>query len=121
MTAPTLEEVQARALEISLPEIEAERFWFFYGSKNWTVGKSPMKNWHMALSGWKLRSQPSRGELSGVEKMILSREYERIIARMDLLKATYGGHQDWDAADRLEFHKLRQRRDELRKLLGMLI
>jgi hypothetical protein len=121
MTPPTLEEVQTRANEIGLASLEAEKFWMYFDSKGWVVGKSPMKNWRSALSGWKLRSQPSAHTLSGVDKMILAKEYDRIIARMDLLKATYGGHQDWDPSDRLEFHKLRQRRDELRKLLGILI
>jgi len=32
--------------------IEAEKFWLFYDSKNWMVGKSKMKRWQSAASGW---------------------------------------------------------------------
>ena len=31
--------------------IEAEKFWLFYDSKNWMVGKSKMKKWQSAASG----------------------------------------------------------------------
>lgn len=31
---------------------EAEKFWLFYDSKNWMVGKNKMKNWHSAASRW---------------------------------------------------------------------
>ena len=33
--------------------IDAERFWNYYESKGWLVGKSPMKNWHSAIANWK--------------------------------------------------------------------
>lgn len=31
---------------------ESEKFWNFYDSKNWMVGKNKMKNWKSAISGW---------------------------------------------------------------------
>ncbi len=34
----------------------AEDFIRFYESKGWLVGKSPMKNWKMAMSGWVKRA-----------------------------------------------------------------
>lgn len=34
----------------------AEEFIMFYESKGWLVGKSPMKNWKMAMSGWVKRA-----------------------------------------------------------------
>ncbi|PHR55948.1 MAG: hypothetical protein COA43_14610 [Robiginitomaculum sp.] len=37
--------------------IEAEKFWLFYDSKNWMVGKSKMKKWQSAASGWIKRNQ----------------------------------------------------------------
>lgn len=40
---------------------EAERFWLFYDSKNWLVGKSKMKKWQSAASGWIKR----KGECNG--------------------------------------------------------
>lgn len=35
---------------------EAECFFYFYNSKDWKVGKTPMKNWKSAASGWIARS-----------------------------------------------------------------
>ena len=32
--------------------VDAERFWNFYESKGWKVGKSPMKDWKAAISNW---------------------------------------------------------------------
>ena len=36
---------------------EAEKFWFFYDSKNWMVGRSKMKRWQSAASGWIKRNK----------------------------------------------------------------
>ena len=37
--------------------IEAEKFWLFYDSKNWFVGKTKMKKWQSAASGWITRNK----------------------------------------------------------------
>jgi hypothetical protein len=39
--------------------IEAQKFWLFYDSKNWMVGKSKMKKWESAASGWITRNKQS--------------------------------------------------------------
>ena len=36
---------------------EAERFWLFYDSKNWMIGKTKMKRWQSAASGWIKRNK----------------------------------------------------------------
>lgn len=36
---------------------EAEKFWLFYDSKNWLVGKSKMKKWKSSASGWIARNK----------------------------------------------------------------
>ena len=38
-------------------EIEAAKFYNFYQSKNWMVGKSKMKDWRAAANGWVLRNK----------------------------------------------------------------
>lgn len=38
---------------------EAEKFWLFYDSKNWMVGKSKMKKWKSSASGWIARNKTS--------------------------------------------------------------
>ena len=61
---------------ISIPEVanyfqekgsnkkEAERFFYYYESQGWKVGKNPMKKWKMAASGWILRNQKDKPDSS---------------------------------------------------------
>ena len=51
---PTLEEVSARCREMGYG-IDPDRFWNFYESQGWKVGKNPMRDWHRALAGWQSR------------------------------------------------------------------
>ena len=54
--SPSLEEVKLQAVKAGLPDSEAGRFFNFYESNGWRVGRNPMKSWTHALSNWKLRS-----------------------------------------------------------------
>lgn len=57
---PTLEEVIAHCESSGESKVEAQKFWYFYESNGWKVGKNPMKSWKMAWAGWLLRSfQPA--------------------------------------------------------------
>ena len=40
-------------------ESEADKFFNFYESNGWRVGKNPMKNWRAAAAGWINRSGPT--------------------------------------------------------------
>ena len=55
----------------------SERFFYFYESKGWIVGKSKMKSWKGALSGWIVRSG-YKEEVNGKKKSLeeLARELE---------------------------------------------
>ena len=44
-------------IEKGSTNIEAEKFWLFYDSKNWVVGKSKMKKWKSSASGWIARNK----------------------------------------------------------------
>lgn len=58
---PTLEEIREHFAQKGYPE-EAERFYYFYESKGWFVGKTKMKKWKMAAAGWIMRTvNPPRG------------------------------------------------------------
>ena len=39
-------------LEPALPPIEAQRFWDYYESNGWRVGRNPMKDWKAAVRNW---------------------------------------------------------------------
>jgi hypothetical protein len=58
---PTLEQVVERCREFNYG-VDPNRFWNFYESQGWKVGKNPMRDWHKALAGWQSRegNQTSR-------------------------------------------------------------
>lgn len=41
---------------------EAEKFWNFYDSKNWMVGKNKMKRWQSAANNWISRNKPKAND-----------------------------------------------------------
>lgn len=49
---PSLEEIKTQAAKIALAVTEAEKFWNYYESNGWKVGKNPMKSWQAALRNW---------------------------------------------------------------------
>lgn len=60
---PTIAEVAEYAKEkgYSEREFDPESFVNFYGSKGWVVGKSKMKDWRKAASGWVARYRKEHG------------------------------------------------------------
>ena len=58
---PTMEEVASHLnlLNVINAEQEAEKFWNFYESKGWMIGKNKMKSWQHAVKTWKF---PVRGK-----------------------------------------------------------
>ena len=127
MTTPTLEEILARAAEIELPEREAQKFFNHFESKGWKVGRAPMQRWRSALNNWKLNWEERYGNAShrgnGVhpttQVIVQLKELEEIQKRMKTIYNSYSEHQSWDAEDIDTFRKLRDRKVELKKLLGM--
>ena len=57
----SLESVENLWKERSYPHIEASKFWNFYSSNGWRVGKNPMKDWKAAAAGWVMRSKEFGG------------------------------------------------------------
>ena len=49
---PTLEQLNTKADLIGLPTTEVDKFWNYYESNGWKVGKNPMKSWPAALQNW---------------------------------------------------------------------
>lgn len=56
---PTIEEVASYCKERN-NDIDPESFVAFYSSKGWRIGKTPMKNWKMAVITWEKRSKPKK-------------------------------------------------------------
>ena len=58
---PTVEELTAEAIKIGLPLPEVDKFWNYYESNGWKVGKNPMKSWPAALRNWLSRLGDASG------------------------------------------------------------
>lgn len=50
-TPPTIQEVLDYCKERN-NDIDAEKFWHYYESKGWKIGKEPMKKWQSAVITW---------------------------------------------------------------------
>lgn len=62
------QEVVTFFLEKGSNKKEGERFYYYYESQGWLVGKNPMKDWKMAASGWisrKKKDLPDSDYLGG--------------------------------------------------------
>ena len=57
---PEQSELELQASKIGLPILEASKFFNFYESKGWKVGKSPMVNWRSAMANWKITWEKDR-------------------------------------------------------------
>ncbi len=58
---PVIEEAKLHAAKIGLPISEAEKFFSYYESNGWRVGRNPMKSWQAAMVNWKRNWQERRG------------------------------------------------------------
>lgn len=47
----------------------ADRFWNFYESKGWVVGKSPMKSWQAAIRTWEINDKQKQNGLNQNSKL----------------------------------------------------
>jgi len=122
-TAPTSEELKLQAAKIGLPESEAEKFFNYYDSKGWKVGRAPMQRWKSAMANWKIiwweRGQ-RQNDISATTRAILhQKELDEVLARMRSIRCSYSENQSWSEEDKAKWYKLKARRDELKKLLGI--
>lgn len=119
---PSIEDCRVESERLGMSAGEGDCFFHFHESKGWIIGKSPMKSWKSAMQTWKHRQQPANGASeSQTNKIILGKEYERVIERQRTLRATYGDHQTWSEPDKMEWNKLRTRKTELKTILGITV
>lgn len=58
---PTLDAIKLHAAKLGLPETEAEKFFNYYQSNGWRVGRNPMKSWQAAMVNWRTNWEERRG------------------------------------------------------------
>ena len=56
-TKPTIEEISAYCLERG-NNINPQKFYDYYESVGWKVGKNPMKNWQACIRTWEQKEKP---------------------------------------------------------------
>lgn len=54
---PTIQEVASYAAKLGYTNFNAERFYGYYESNGWKVGRNPMKSWKGAVVNWHQREQ----------------------------------------------------------------
>ena len=99
-TPPSDIETVAYFIEKGSTNIEAERFWLFYDSKNWMVGKSKMKKWKSSASGWITRNkqgvnnghQSTGKKLSAYERARAANDKYRQPDERSVVVGADGGH-----------------------------
>lgn len=75
---PEIEEIKKYFIEKKSSEFEAEKYFNFYQSKGWMVGKSKMKNWQAAANGWISRNKQDFSKLEIQVKSKQEQQSDRI-------------------------------------------
>ena len=73
---PTLEEIQAYIREKGF-NVDAERFFDYYTSNGWKVGKNPMKSWEATVRNWARDSKQEEPKPKGAVSYDLERANQR--------------------------------------------
>ena len=72
---PTFDECRKEFLSRGQTEQEAERFFHFYESKGWLIGKVKMKQWKSAVAGWISRNETAQPKTAYVATSRPKKEY----------------------------------------------
>lgn len=62
---PTQDELITYFAEKGHPKSEADKFFYFYDSKGWMVGKNKMKKWKSSVGSWMAKNEPKESAQSG--------------------------------------------------------
>lgn len=119
---PTLEECREHAILSGLPDSEAERFWNYYESNGWRVGRNPMKSWVSAMANWKKGWQEKGVPASSVTAPTIFGLKTVLETKQSLLKQIWdshasecaGGSVNWDRPENRE--KYTKLRGEIKKV-----
>ena len=64
---PEIKEIEIYFVEKNSDLNEANKFFNFYESKGWMVGRSKMKKWESAASGWIIRDNTQSNQIQTVK------------------------------------------------------
>lgn len=80
---PDIAEVKAYFAEKGGTGAQAERFFSYYESNGWRVGKNPMKKWKAAASGWISRDKEQASGYNRKPTETVDDQLARVLAKMD--------------------------------------
>lgn len=80
---PDIAEVKAYFAEKGGTNAQAERFFSYYESNGWRVGKNPMKKWKAAASGWISRDRDQGSGYNRKPTETVDDQLARVLAKMD--------------------------------------
>ena len=101
-TPPTLEEVKDYEAQKGYT-FSAEKFWGYYESNGWRVGKNPMKSWHGACVTWQGKQNEEQINLNsnGINTQRPESRFERrereereYLEKMERLSRSFIEHPD---------------------------
>ena len=101
-TPPTLEEVKDYEAQKGYT-FSAEKFWGYYESNGWRVGKNPMKSWHGACVTWQGKQNEENNNLNnnGINSQRPESRFERrereereYLEKMERLSRSFIEHPD---------------------------
>jgi uncharacterized phage protein (TIGR02220 family) len=64
-------------------------------------------------------NSPQNGVNPTTLAILRQKELDEVVSRMRSIRGSYSEHLDWAEEDKTKWHKLKARKDELKKLLGM--
>lgn len=113
---PSLEEVKLHFSTHEMPMIEAEKFFNYYESNGWRVGRNPMKSWTAAAGNWKknIEQKNSAKPSASVEVVRATKALERVEERLKYLK----GQMPLAPKLKTEWNELREEQTRLKQVLG---
>jgi hypothetical protein len=106
---PTLEEVLFVSEKAGLPVEQAKKFFNFYESKGWMIGKNKMKSVPHALANWRLTWQERNKGSHKQTAWEIKTKLDVIDAKLKSMRAPYS------EIELTERHTLKTRRDALQK------
>jgi uncharacterized protein YdaU (DUF1376 family) len=88
-------EYMANKISLDLAKIEAEKFFNYYESNGWKVGKNPMKNWRASANNWITNSTTYAKGTTNNQRKLDKNELENL-KNYNYIHSTSYGAGDYD-------------------------
>jgi len=128
MGKPTSDDILRHGTRIGLPVEECQKFFNYYESNGWRVGKNPMKSWTAAMVNWRTNWQGNSGNagpangnsgthLTGAQLVFKQKALERLETRLQVIRGKFPLAKG--SAIEVEFTTLKAERAVIMTQLGL--